>query len=422
MRISGGPIAEPFELNQILAAGLAANPDNDALISLAVRWTWAEAERASNRLAANYLSLGLMPGDRLASLLPNRGALFVHYLACMKAGLVMVPLNYRYTPSAIDHHIELSGARALVVHSERLAELTYSERMATLPSGLITMEHDGPDPRPKLEDLMTGGTETADFPKRSPDDPAAIFFTSGSTGEPKGVTHTVRSLGALFRTAAAAFELTGEDRLLPGSSCSHIGGFIFGLAALGVGAPVIVARRYTADEILALMRQERPTVLCMIPAALFSVVRDPHANPDDFASLRLCRSGADKVPMELEREFVAITGHEIDEGYGCSEAGLITLNPPSGVIISGSVGRILPGFEAAIRDDNGNEVHFGVDGNLWVTSPSLMHGYWENEQATNGALRDGWLDTGDRMTANDEGYLWFRGRKKQIIVHDGSNI
>ncbi|WP_421724118.1 class I adenylate-forming enzyme family protein [Bauldia sp.] len=422
MRISGGPITEPFDLGEILAPGLANDPDADALVSLTARWTWAQTERASNRLAASYRGLGLEPGDRLASLLPNRALLFIHYLACMKAGLVMVPLNYRYQASSIDHSLERSGARALVAHSERLAELAPSPVVAALPCGTITLEHETPDPRPRLEDLMATGDGAHHPVHRDPDDAAAIFFTSGSTGVPKGVTHSYRSLGAAFRTVAIAFELTPEDRLLPGSSCSHIGGFLFGFSALATGATVIVARRYTADEVLALMRAERPTVLCMIPAALFSVVRDPHAQADDFSSLRLCRAGADKVPMELEREFVAITGHEIDEGYGCSEAGLITLNPPSGLIIPGSVGRILPGFDAAIRDDAGNEVHFGVDGNLWVRSPTLMHGYWQDAEATNSALKDGWLDTGDRMTANDEGYLWFRGRKKQIIVHDGSNI
>lgn len=422
MLLSGGPIAEPFDLPRILATGLAAKPDDDALISLQMRWTWAEADQASERLAVSYLALGLEPGDRLASLLPNRGILFIHYIACMKAGLVMVPLNYRYTTVSIDHHLELSGAKGLVVHSERLDELALSERVAGLTCGVITLEHEADDPRPRMEALMTVESGPLDVPAPSPDDTAAIFFTSGSTGTPKGVTHTYGSLGAVFRTSATAFELTSEDRLLPGSSCSHIGGFVFGFAALGVGASVVVARQYTADEVLALMRRERPTVLCMIPAALFSVVRDSHARPEDFASLRLCRAGADKVPMELEREFIEITGHEIDEGYGCSEAGLISLNPPSGRIIPGSVGRILPGFEAAIRNEEGDYVHFGVDGNLWVKSQTLMQGYWNDEATTSGAFRDGWFDTGDRMTANDEGYLWFRGRKKQIIVHDGSNI
>ena len=422
MRLTGGPLGETVALPQLLAAGLARDADAPALVEQHERWSWREVDVATDRLAAGYLSLGLKPGDRVASLIPNRCSLFIHYHACFKAGLVVVPLNYRYMAQSIDHALAASRSRVLVAHSERLAELDTCREVAGLDIGIVTFEHEGDEGRARFEDLIAVESDERDFPVPAPDAPAAIFFTSGSTGTPKGVTHTGRSLSAAFRVSVEAFEITAEDRVLPGSSCSHLGGFMWGFSALSAGVPTVIARTYSGQEILALLRETRPTILCMIPAALFSVVREPGASVDDFASLRLCRSGADKVPLELEREYEALTGHEIDEGYGCSEAGLISLNPPSGLIIPGSVGRILPGIEASIRNDEGVEVHFTEDGNLWIKSPTLMQGYWENEEATNASIRDSWFDTGDRMTANDEGYLWFRGRKKQIIVHDGSNI
>ena len=255
-----------------------------------------------------------------------------------------------------------------------------------------------------------------------PSDPAFIFFTSGSTGPAKGVTHSVASAGYMIASAARAFEMTAADIVLPGSSISHLGGFMFSLAALAAGARAVVARSVFADEILPLLREDRPTVLCMLPSALFAVVRDGAAGREDFASLRLCRAGADKVPAELEREFIELTGHVIDEGYGCSEAGLITLNPPSGTIKIGSVGTACPGFTLRVRDDNGQDVPAGSDGNLWIQTPSLMTGYWNHPDATQAVMRDGWFDTGDVMRMDEDGYLQFRGRKKQIIVHDGSNI
>ena len=188
------------------------------------------------------------------------------------------------------------------------------------------------------------------------------------------------------------------------------------------GGTVAVARSYGPDEILPLLRRDRPTVLCMLPSALFQLVRDGYAGHDDFQSLRLVRCGSDKVPAELETEFTELTGLAIDEGYGCSETGLALLNPPSGRIVPGSVGQAAAGFELAIRDADGRELEAGQQGSVWIRTPSVMTGYWGDPEATRAVLRDGWLDSGDVMRVDDQGYFWFCGRKKQIIVHDGSNI
>jgi long-chain acyl-CoA synthetase len=248
------------------------------------------------------------------------------------------------------------------------------------------------------------------------------MFTSGSTGPAKGVTHSFASMSHVFAAAAAALELTEADVLLPASSMSHIGAMLFGFAALSVGGRVAVAHHLGPEEVVPLLRRARPTVLCMLPAALFSLIRGADVTGDDFASLRLVRCGADKVPAELEAEFVALTGILIDEGYGCTEVGLATLNPPSGRILPGSVGQPLPGFELSLRDQAGREVAPGAEGEVWVRSRSRMSGYWEDPAATEQVVRDGWLNSGDVMRSDGDGYLWFCGRKKQIIVHDGSNI
>jgi acyl-coenzyme A synthetase/AMP-(fatty) acid ligase len=160
----------------------------------------------------------------------------------------------------------------------------------------------------------------------------------------------------------------------------------------------------------------------MIPAALTALVRDHDATQDDFASLRLCRAGADKVSLELEREFSELVGFLIDEGYGMTEVGIATLNPPRGPIKQGSIGRPVGGFGISVRDDDGRECAPGEVGRVWIRTRSATTGYWENPEATAEILRDGWLDSGDLAHADDDGYLWFFGRKKQIIVHDGSNI
>jgi acyl-coenzyme A synthetase/AMP-(fatty) acid ligase len=219
-----------------------------------------------------------------------------------------------------------------------------------------------------------------------------------------------------------AFELGDEDVFLPGSSMSHIGSFLWALATLSVGGRVVVARATDAHELLPLLRDQQPTVLAMIPAALSALIHDHGLRPDDFASLRLCRAGSDKVSTELLGEFAAAAGFPIVEGYGMTEVGLATLNPPSGEIRQGSIGTPIGGFRIELRGEDGAPTRGEEVGRIWIESRSRMSGYWEAPEATAEVVVDGWLDSGDLARADAEGYLWFFGRKKQVIVHDGSNI
>jgi long-chain acyl-CoA synthetase len=420
--IQGPVVAPPFVvLPDALAAGLAAGPDELAVVSAEDHMTWRTLDETSTRLALAYQDLGLASGDRIASLVPNRVALTVHYLAAFKAGLVVTPLNYRYAPPEIDHALEVSGAAALVAHAERADDLAASSLVGALRLPPIILGGSGSD-GPTFESLLEATPAATTLPPVDVLAPAAIFFTSGSTGPAKGVTHSLETLGWMTMSAIGALELTREDTFLPGSSMSHIGSFLWTFAALAVGARVVIARTFDAHEILPLLRAHRPTVLAMIPAALTALIRDHDVTRDDFSSLRVCRAGADKVALQLEEEFAALVGIPIDEGYGMTEVGLATLNPPSGVIKEGSIGRPVPGFAISIRDEHGVEVERGTVGRVWIRSASRTLGYWENPEATAAILRDGWLDSGDLVRADEDDYLWFFGRKKQIIVHDGSNI
>src|SRR3954452_22879958 len=226
----------------------------------------------------------------------------------------------------------------------------------------------------------------------------------------------------MLSIAAAPLELSAHDRLLAGSSLSHLGAFYVSFAALSVGAALLVARSSDGDELLPLLREDRPTVLSMLPSALFALTRDHGARHDDFASLRLCRAAGDTVTAELEREFTALTGLVIDEAYGMTEVGLATVNPPSGRIKLGSVGQVVPAVSLSIRNDDGDELPAGSEGRLWIKTPAATPGYWDDRGATEAAFRNGWLDSGDVMRVDEEGYFFFCGRTKQIIVHDGSNI
>src|SRR5205823_4903732 len=226
----------------------------------------------------------------------------------------------------------------------------------------------------------------------------------------------------MIASAASALELGAGDVFLPGSSMSHLGSFLYSLTTLSVGGRVVVARTTDSHELLALLREHQPTVFSMLPAALAALVRDHDLQPHDFASLRLCRSAADKASTELLSEFAAAAGFPITEAYGMTEVGTATLNPPSGLNKPGSIGPPVCGYSISIRDDAGNSVSTGAVGRIFIRSRSRMAGYWNAPAATDEVVIDGWLDSGDLARADEDGYLWFYGRKKQIIVHDGSNI
>jgi long-chain acyl-CoA synthetase len=422
LTIVGLKLERLIKLANLLEVGLESKPDDAALVLLQRTWSWRELDEDSTRLAKQYLAMGLAPGDRVASLLPNRGALIIHYLACCKSGLVATPLNYRYQTPEIDHALEVSGASLIVAHAERDDALAGSKIVSQLRLGRITFEASG-GTHPRLEELMTQDHLPNPLPSPPPPDaPAFIFFTSGSTGKPKGVTHTHATFGWMVASAIAGMGITPADVFLPATSASHVACSSLSFAGLAAGACVTMARTFGPDELLPLIRKARPSLLCTLPAPLFTLVRDRGASADDFQSIRRCVSGGDKISAELEQEYTALTGHAIEELYGMTETGTSTFNPSGPLNRIGSIGQMAPGFAGSIRDDDGSELPARTTGRLWIKSASNMIGYWNRPDATAVTIVDGWLDTGDLMSADEQNYLWFCGRKKQIIIHDGSNI
>jgi long-chain acyl-CoA synthetase len=416
-----GPLLEaPLQLSDLLKIGLKNGSNDPAVTSMESVMSWSDVDRASSRLAANYLALGLERGDRVASLMPNRTALIAHYVACLKAGLVLTPLNYRYTPPEINHALDVSSAKIVLAHVERASDIAASEARS-LALGIIWYGGDDSQ-KPSLEELMKAEPEDSMLPALDSKLPAAIFFTSGSTGPAKGVTHTRETFGWMFASAVQAFEITPNDVVLPGSSCSHIGGFTFSMAALSAGARLVVARGFDHEEIGPLLRTTQPTLLSMLPTALLHLIREHDMTSADFSSLRLARSAGDKVSAELEKEFITLTGKTVSEGYGMTEFGLAALNPPGRIDKLGSIGLPSPGFVFSIRNDQRNELPKDKEGRLWVKTPTQSIGYWNDEKASAEVMCDVWFDTGDVLKIDKDGYMWFCGRQKQIIVHDGSNI
>ncbi|MGD8423445.1 MAG: AMP-binding protein, partial [Methyloceanibacter sp.] len=256
--IHGDPLDKPVDIHDLLHTGLVGQPEDVALVCAKTRRTWVELQDDIDNLAGHYLALGLEPGDRVASLMPNRVELVIHYLACMKAGLVATPLNYRYLAPQIDHALEVSGSKLLIAHAEREADLNASKFAKSLPLGIIRY---GEADNSGLERMISEPSPVRPQRVIALSDPAVIFFTSGSTGKPKGVTHSYETLGWMLAGTAAALEMTADDVILPGSSISHLGSFLWTLAGLAIGARVVIARTFDGDEILPLLVEHRPTVL-----------------------------------------------------------------------------------------------------------------------------------------------------------------
>ena len=317
---------------------------------------------------------------------------------------------------------------ALVFHEERLDDVQASSAARQLPLGCVSINDrcgfsdllaTYPDSTSPDSTSLAGG---APWPAHGDGDPCFIYFTSGSTGKPKGVTHSRASFGAVLASLVQASQLKAGEEVLAGSSLAHIASSALALAALTTGAAVAIANSIDSPTLETLLRRQRPAVMLMLPAALFGLVRDQWLLPTDLQSVRLFISGGDKVPHQLQEEFRQVAGFGIDECYGMSEIGFATLAPPSGSNRIGSVGQLCPGFSASLRNEDGEEVAVGAEGHLWIQAPSKMVGYWDNPQATADTIRQGWLDSGDEMRVDEDGYLWFCGRRKQIIVHDCSNI
>jgi len=209
MPYHGPPLAPPVNLNRLLEAGLGRDPAAPALQDLVHSIGWAELDRRAEQLARAYQRLGLRRGDRLASLIPNRVELVVHYLAGLRSGLVLTPLNYRYVPREIDHALSVSGAAALVFHGERLGDVQASAVANQLPRGCLRID----DPS-GFDDVLAAtpaAGEAPPWPPLAADEPCFLFFTSGSTGRPKGVTHSRASFAAVPRRRRAGGSELGTE-------------------------------------------------------------------------------------------------------------------------------------------------------------------------------------------------------------------
>lgn len=410
-------------LSELLRPALEGAPDRVAVQTADKTWSYPELDEEAAQLARSWLGAGLQMGDRVAFLLPNCFETLLSYLACFKGGFVAVPLDYNYRAPQINYALRHSGTRLFIAHAERQAELAEVE---TVPMSLtIVGDPAGNESRTfEAPGGFLSGAETELPTEFRSDDVAVVFYTSGTTSRPKGVTLTRAAMAASTIKFLSRVPLSPDDVALvaapmmrPFAVRTQL------LPTLYVGGTVAFVQSFTPGNYLAALRQAPPkTFLALAPAGLHQVVHHPEANPADFARLRLCISGGDRVPRNLHADFHKLTGVELTEQCGMTETGIYAVNPPFGRKQCGSIGFPMYGVQLCLVDSRGHDVAAGEVGEMIVKSPMTMDGYWNDTAETRKAMRDGWISTGDLGAFDEDGFLWFVGRKKDIIVHGGANV
>ncbi len=390
-----------------IAAHAARLPEKTAVIIDGRALTYCDLDRRSRDLAGRLLAEGLEPGDRVAVHWPNAIECVLLLLACLRSGLVAVPVNIRFKAAEIAHVMEHAAPAAWFSQPELAGTAREAAAMAASAPPIRT-------------GLPQGSAQRVLAPPEI-DGIAAILFTSGTTARPKGVVHTQASLmecADLMRQAgvseaAIMFSMT---------SMMHVTGLsVTLLGALLSGATAVFVPVCDPAPILDTIERHRCTWLLGLPSMVQFLAAEQERAPRDVASLRNAYCGGDIVPVPLQQRFRQLFGAPLWEIHGMTESAPI-MGHTAGAVRPGATGHVLAGVEARIVDAAGAAVPEGEIGELVVRSRANFTGYWGDPAASAAVLKNGWLSTGDLFRRDKDGFLWFEGRRKEIIIRGGSNL
>lgn len=360
-------------------------------------YSFAEVDARSNRMARALSARGLAKGDRLCVYLANSIEMLDLYLACVKSGLIFVPINILYRDREMTHILSDADPKLLVTAAEIPALLAE----AATQSG------------ERLPDCGLGA-----------DDPAALVYTSGTTGVSKGAILTHNNFAVNGRNLVEAWRITAADRLLLAPPLFHVHALGNGLHSwLMTGCRMRLLERFDHTIALAQFQDFRPTLFFGVPAMYVRLLDTPKETAREIGGrMRLFVCGSAPLPAQILEEFRELFGHTILERYGMTETLMNISNPYDGERRPGSVGLPLPGVIVKIVGPDGKEAAEGETGELWLKGPNVFPGYWRREEATAAAFVDGWFKTGDIGSRSADGYYTLSGRKSDLIISGGFNI
>jgi long-chain acyl-CoA synthetase len=393
-----------------LSSAAARRPTKLAVCGGGRSLTYAELDVEARLFARQLMACGAGPGDRIAVHMHNGAEIAVAYFACFHAGAIAVPMNTKMKGPEIQYILEHSGSSIYVGQRELFAEV---ERIRPSLPGVRRFIVD----RHALDVCSDRLAATVLTPVQV-DAPAVILYTSGSTARPKGVVHTHRS----SLNAARGLGITGDDVVISVTSMAHSAAFMLLLASVAAAASTAVASPVEPDVILDAITRRRGTYILGMPFLYRALIAAQEARPRDVSSVTRYLAGGDAVPPALQADFLRRFGRPLHEIFGATETGLVAANWTGEANRVGSFGRPAPGVDIAVIDPKGAPVRLGAEGEMIVRSAANMIGYWNDAAATAAALIDGWFHTGDLVCRDREGYLWFRGRRKEIIIRGDANV
>ena len=406
----------------------AKTPDRPALIWCDAagnerRFTFADIRRLSNRFAGLLRASGVQKGDRVVVMLPRIPEWQIAMVGCCKAGAIPIPCITMLTERDVAYRLSHSEAVAAVTTSENLA------KFASAGSLRLPLSVGGGDGWLDFDEGLAAQTDDFAPVPMKPDDPAILYYTSGSTGDPKGVTHAARALFAWRVSAWFWLTLTERDLIwcTADTGWSKAGtSILFGPWSCG-SAVLFYDGPFDPKHRFELLQRYRVTVFCAAATELRRLILEDVASYD-LSALRLTVSAGETVNPDIVERWRALTGISLLDGYGQTETLMTVLNYPPLPVKPGSMGKALPGTETAVLDENNRPLPPGQTGQLAIKTPNpqLMIGYWRNPELTRDCFvenGDGrWFLTRDTVRSDEDGYLFYEGRADDVINSAGYRI
>jgi malonyl-CoA/methylmalonyl-CoA synthetase len=379
--------------------------------------SYDQLDRDSDSVARHFIETGVRSGDCVIVFLPKCVHWIVSHIALMKIGAICVPLNPGFKMEEVRYFVQQTRPGLVVAGVEQ------RKIIEQIDPALPVLCIDATAPY-EVRAYPDGEAECRADENIGLEDPAMIVFTSGTTGRPKGAVLTQGNLSHDAQNVIGIWEIGDNDRFCHALPLFHVHGLCFGLhTSLIAGATIIMLDSFDPDIVLDTLAQKGTTMFMAVPTIYSRLLGHPRQKNVDYFHLRLLTSGSAAL---LEKDFARIRqtfGIEPVEREGMSETLMNFSNPLRGARKPGSIGLPLPYLQARIVDpETFEDVSPGMVGEIWLKSPAIMPGYWQDTEETERAFEDGWFRTGDLGRRDDDGYYYLTDRIKHIIISGGENI
>ncbi|MEX3929460.1 class I adenylate-forming enzyme family protein [Paraburkholderia sp. BR10936] len=395
-----------------------ACPDAIALIAGDDTWTYGRLARYVKRLSQGLSAQGLKPGDRVALHLTNKPETVIAYYACMLTGLIAVPLNNRLTRAELEPQLRRLHVSLYLGQSDLYGAIAGVDGSVLDARRRFLVDGESQDTGAKAwSELIDHQEDEVRLEPACVDEPALLLSTTGTTGKPKLVTHTQRTVCAITQ-ACQAVALRPYDVTLIATPMMHGGGLATVLATLTAHGICVLLDRFEPAAALDLIERHRCTLLIWLPFMYAAACAEQIAQPRNVTSLGTCLVVGDTTPRSLQEEFLRVFGVRMRNVLAMSESmGTFTYG-----FDIGPVCRAVDMNRVRLVDEEGNTVRRGDAGELLLRGPNMFVGYWHGPGHIDDARKDGWWATGDVLRQDEAGDFWYVARKKNLIIRGGSNI